>query len=476
MSVNPRVGRYNRLSDDARRAVGFDNLYVWAVARQIEYPSCEQGGRPNTYPLWVFFLWMVLIHEYGSSRKVEEAFEDQTHGPWNQIRTVAEREFGNDRPDLIPPIVPPTRNQFNYALKHHLGDHTDKITETVRTRSRQLAVALKLGTPDAAGSLSCPGIERVAFGDVTVMTARSRTLPKHATTIDRATGEIISHRHDPDIGMHTTGGGAVVPGLPYAFTHLRGARRNQQVILAVDPVTPAGPSEGHLVVDQYLQAAQHLPGLVGYAYDRALRGVHLDRLLKAGHIGLVGVHKTRGKPADRYHGPETHHPQNRPARQVDIHLVGGAPHIRTFDVDGNQHLRPLRRRKINKRVNKKDGSVRLSAEYDVTGDDGTVDGYVRIRLDQTTGDKLTGYNRPEHLRAFPETDQLFGTVQHQLRASAESANRVIDDHHPRERLHHYGFEKNTLSMLAWQAYRNDQTEHVFATPQAVDLIRLQQTA
>ncbi|MBK5268519.1 MAG: hypothetical protein JJE47_13910, partial [Acidimicrobiia bacterium] len=99
-----------------------------------------------------------------------------------------------------------------------------------------------------------------------------------------------------------------------------------------------------------------------------------------------------------------------------------------------------------------------------------------IRLDQTARDKLTGYNRPEHLRAFPETDPLFGDVQHQLRASAESANRVIDDHHPRERLHHYGFEKNTLSMLAWQAYRNAQTEHVFATPQAVDLIRLHQTA
>jgi hypothetical protein len=31
-------------------------------------------------------------------------------------------------------------------------------------------------------------------------------------------------------------------------------------------------------------------------------------------------------------------------------------------------------------------------------------------------------------------------------------------------------------VLAWQAYRNAQTEHVFATPQVVDLIRLQQTA
>jgi hypothetical protein len=104
----------------------------------------------------------------------------------------------------------------------------------------------------------------------------------------------------------------------------------------------------------------------------------------------------------------------------------------------------------------------------VISNDQTTDGYVRIRLDQTAEDKLSGYNRPEHLRAFPETDPLYTLVQKPLRASAESANRYIDDHHPRERLHHYGFEKNTLSMLAWQAYRNAQTETVFTTRATVD--------
>jgi hypothetical protein len=88
--------------------------------------------------------------------------------------------------------------------------------------------------------------------------------------------------------------------------------------------------------------------------------------------------------------------------------------------------------------------------------------YVRIRLDQTAQDQLTGYNRPEHLRAFPEGDPILEHVQKPLRASAESANRTIDDHHPRERLHHFGFTKNTLSMLAWQIYRNAQTQAVFA--------------
>lgn len=66
-----------------------------------------------------------------------------------------------------------------------------------------------------------------------------------------------------------------------------------------------------------------------------------------------------------------------------------------------------------------------------------------------------------HLRAFPETHHILDTIQKPLRASAESANRYIDDHHPRERLHHYGCQRNTLSMLAWQTHQNAQTETIF---------------
>ena len=147
---------------------------------------------------------------------------------------------------------------------------------------------------------------------------------------------------------------------------------------------------------------------------------------------------------------------------VEIHLVGGQPHIRSYDVDGNHHLQPLTRRRIVKRLNKTPDRYRMAAEYHLTTATGEPDGCIRIRLDQTKQDQLAGYNLPEHLRAFPENDPVFADIQRPLRASAESANRTIDDHLPRERLHHYGFEKNQLSMLAWQAYRNAQTQAVFA--------------
>src|SRR5665811_1333538 len=139
-------GRYNRLSDDARRHLCFDNPFIWETARNIDYPTraVDGGGRPTSYPLWVFLLWMLLIHEYGSSRKVEEAFEDALHSPWPHIR-AASRQGLADRPDLIPPETPPTRNQFNYALKHHLPANTDIIAATIRHRSQRLATDMGLG-------------------------------------------------------------------------------------------------------------------------------------------------------------------------------------------------------------------------------------------------------------------------------------------------------------------------------------------
>lgn len=256
-----RGGRYNRLLADARCRLCFDNPFVWAVAREIDYPERDSGGRPNQYPLWVFFLWMVLIHEYGSSRKVEEAFEDTVHGPWPHIRRAAQRQLGDDRPELVPPETPSTRNQFNYALREHLPANTARIAEVIQHRSRQVAVAMGLGADDSPGGLSRPSQQRVAYGDVSVMTARTRIRAEAARHVDTETGEVIVRRHDPDARLHTTGGGNVVAGLPWAFTHLRGPDRNQTVLLAVDPITPDGKKEGHLVVDQYLEATADLVGL-----------------------------------------------------------------------------------------------------------------------------------------------------------------------------------------------------------------------
>jgi hypothetical protein len=159
------------------------------------------------------------------------------------------------------------------------------------------------------------------------MKPRSRRRHDTARHIDRHTGEITLRRHDPDAALHTTGGGEVVHGLPWAITHIRGPARNRQVILACDPVTPTGPPKPTLLSTSTCRPRTALPGLTGYAYDRALRGRHLDRLLKHGHLGLVGTHRKDGKPRQRHHGPERLRHADGTTSTIDLHLIGGHPHL-----------------------------------------------------------------------------------------------------------------------------------------------------
>jgi hypothetical protein len=56
---------------------------------------------------------------------------------------------------------PTDRNQFNYALRHHLTANTDAIAAVIQRRSRDLAASIGLGVEEVPGSLSRPMVERV---------------------------------------------------------------------------------------------------------------------------------------------------------------------------------------------------------------------------------------------------------------------------------------------------------------------------
>ncbi len=214
------------------------------------------------------------------------------------------------------------------------------------------------------------------------------------------------------------------------------------------------------MVDRYLNAAEHLPGLVGYAYDRALRGVQPRQTPQS------RAHRTSRSPQDQRstrrpvprlrnppskdRPPTTHRntPRRRRTPRADLKR-GRQPDPPTTQTHTNQQT--------NQQERRHHPTLRRIRRHHQRSDQ-------RVCQDPTRPDQRRPthrLHRPEHLRAFPENDPLFEAVQKPLRASAESANRSIDDHHPRERLHHYGFKKNHLSMLAWQAYRNSQTESVF---------------
>jgi hypothetical protein len=103
----------------------------------------------------------------------------------------------------------------------------------------------------------------------------------------------------------------------------------------------------------------------------------------------------------------------------------------------------------------------MYAEYDVPDTPGVQGGTVRLRLDQTRSRHRPPLQPARTPARLPRTTRSSRPCSTRLRAAAESANRTIDDHLPRERLLHYGFARNTISMYAWQAYRNTLTAAVF---------------
>ena len=80
-------------------------------------------------------------------------------------------------------------------------------------------------------------------------------------------------------------------------------------------------------------------------------------------------------------------------------------------------------------------------------------GTIRLRLDQTAADVLTGFNREEHLQPIP-ADNPDHQVLYWRRNDTESGNRLLDDSMLRERAHTVGHRRQLLNMITWAAVRN----------------------
>ena len=123
------------------------------------------------------------------------------------------------------------------------------------------------------------------------------------------------------------------------------------------------------------------------------------------------------------------------------------------------NLHPLTRTKIPRRRDKE--GWRLYGEYRLA--DTLGGGTVRLRLDNTTDDVATGFNREEHLRSIPpgdpDHDRLYGR-----RNDTESGNRLLDDSMLRERAHTVGCRRQLLNLITWGQPNDDRPAAPGPTP------------
>jgi hypothetical protein len=356
-----------------------------------------------------------------------------------------------DRPDLWPDRHRPIkRHHYQTFKRRYIGDD-DRLLESARRTCRQVAIrtANRLGlcTEANGGSLTHPHPDIVVSADGKVI----RPL-YNGRSLDPETGELRG-RANKDVSTYFPGGGPKegVVGIGFVIASTRGEGSNRRVILDIAHAPKAGGEARH-ALELFDELLPLLPGAMVVVYDGALRGVHLDHLMRMhGIIPLARLRNKRGaETLDQHLGMVKHHRADGSKGTIELHLVNGAPCIRQFDDEGTPHATPLKRVKLL-RTQRADGTWRWYMELDVP--DAFGGGHVRIRCDQTEADDAAGFNRPEYLRLIPDADPDWPALMGR-RQDSESGNRIIDDELPRERAFSDGAAAQYWDMLGHMMLRN----------------------
>ncbi len=424
----------------------------------------RSGGRSRDYPDWAYRLWNQAKSIYKGSRGVEAAFANPIR--WTLIQLWQQHYAPHAEP---LPDAPMKRYHWAYARERYLLDDGSYgvWSEIEQQSAAEIAVDSGLCNPDGPGSLTHPDPTCIGDADGKVVTPLFKAKPGDKV-FNKKTGEVIREkRFDPDAHNYTTGGGEQRWGVKHVLMAVRGEGIHHRVIVASDAIPPTDYEVNafmRLVGDTH----HLLPGLLGWLYDKALRGSHADALmtlyrllpLMATHAagtdddgkrvereGLIQLKKITG--AD---GVE---------REYPIYHRGGDVCI--GDVLGNGEIRVVALTRRRTKWEGRKGAWRLYNIYDVP--DELNGGSVRIRVNNTAEDRTRGFNRSEYVRAIPENDPDFERLGPQ-REDIESINRALDDTLWLRRAQSVGHRRQRLDLLGFAGMMNALTRFLYGQSKA----------
>ncbi|MDD4866980.1 MAG: hypothetical protein PHQ28_07660, partial [Mycobacterium sp.] len=360
------------------------NPDIYALADTLPKRPDGDCGRPSRYPTAVYVIYVALAGVLGSHRKAACAMRNRHY--WRIIGKAASEAGALDLPQ-----TPPTRNQCEY--------HRGKIAEHVEVfaaRYRELAYtqAVEHGCFDQGAPRSATDLRRANFVAADGKVVKSPILRKTAERW-REQGRRI------DATMHVQGGEAEqdVFGAKFWLATARpGTDRNDRIVIDMRRVPKSGyGGEAGIAVDGLLELADRAPGMRGVCYDGALRGTHIDRLLKRGLVVLSPTHGATKPTAlkriacgcgDRHH---------------ELWTLDGRICERQILDTGETDYQPCPVAKLYPRANA-DGTYRWYADFAVQSC-GTIH---TERVDNTAQDAKRGYNRAEHIRLHVKTDDQTG--------------------------------------------------------------------
>ncbi|WP_448062437.1 hypothetical protein [Cellulomonas hominis] len=433
-----RSGDYSWTRDDRAYEV-LRSPIIWDLVRAL--PPRDEGGpgRPSEFDVSVYVLFMLLVVAHGSHRAAA-SWMGKRH-VWCKIRKVwAKRGI-----DL--PMHGPTRGQCLYNRDAYLVPHWEKLVEVfelgaVRTAQEHgILVSSVTMTPN-------PPRNCVVSGDGTVpaMPMRREALKKRI-----AAGQHI------DFERHTEGGGHPVDGLKFYLQSSRlvdddgDALPNSRMILGLALVPKKGSGgEAGVAVRKLLELKKRAAGMLGVRYDGALRGVHLDELMKAGLAVANPPHEqTAGR--EQFRTLTCEHVDKSTGVICDqtttLYKQNGA--LGVLEVLADEAVTVLFHALPGKVIARgKAPEARWYVELTLPC------GHAhRERLTSSATDAKTGFHRAEHLRMHPPGSPVYDRT-YAWRNDAESSHSQLDDWLYRGRMVALTTERQALVMLSFAVTHN----------------------
>jgi hypothetical protein len=439
----------------------FQRPILYELGDQI--PTKGLVGRPRDYPPYLWIAYLALKNECDSARRVEAEFADRRI--WRLIRRTVKRMFPDD-PARWPPRRPMRRHHFLYA-RRYLDD--DDIFGQLHQAFRELEAAsavqdLRALDPSGPGSYTHPHPDRLIHADGKVVTPLFRA-KQGSTRVDKATGEVLPVRHDPDARLHVEGDGKEAWGNKFVLAATR--TDEGRFILDWEYVPgKGGGGEAGVAMEIFERLIPHLPGTQGVAYDMALRGKHLDRLMR--RLGVLGIARVPAKANRSRRRGQRSAPwidkdtlievqsltlPDGTALKVPLYARGGALGIPKTTDTGEEVFIPLRRLRTQ-RFAAKGGSYRLYNQYQLPPELGG--GEITVRLYGNEEDERRGLNRAENLRAIPPSDPDFDRL-YARRNDSESLNRALEDALYLGRAQSVGWVRQRTDLLGFALMQNTIT-------------------
>ena len=388
--------------------------------------------------MWLFYI--TVAGALGSHRRSAAALAHPHY--WTVLRRAA-CKIGK----LRLPRKPPSRNQCEYH-RSKLADQLDVLLAKFRELAATRAVAHDCFAP--AVPRSTTHLPRGSFVAVDGKVLRSPIRRKTAEKW-RVAGRPV------DGAEHVQGGDDKHPvfGVKALFATVRAdSTRNDRLVVDVRHVPASGSGgEAGVAVDALRELADRASGLRGVCYDGALRGTHIDQLIKAGLTVL--------SPTNKGINPTHLEPISCPCGGTHELWTANGRICQPETLDtGETVYQPCPIAKTYWRANPATGTYRYYQDFAVAPC-GTIH---TQRVDTTSADRARGYNRAEHLRQHVKTeagDSVYDR-QHGFREDVESFNDLIQSTMHKGRVPAFTINRQILWALGFAFGRNSLARHLRA--------------